>query len=614
MSKSQRKTDLVSEITIGTPSVRMIVQEDGRIIYANSIFDNIEGNMFSEVVRFDNINDFTDTNSIAEGVHNIYLPNTNSNCLLRFDWVNMAGGRRYLLISDGEENNDIKNITTSLSDKDNSNKQGLENSQNLAELQNFAGMSYDLMIVCDLNGKIIKTNSIFSLKFDKNIYSDFISLINEEDKNKVRPFIFSLMQNSANIDGYIIDFESKVKDLSGKICWMEWRMKRVSNMIYITGHDLTEIKKQKLELEKRESQLKEAQSIGHMGHWYWTVGEEEINLSDEIYNIFGVSKYEFTPTLASVNALLHRSDAGRMMQAFQRAMMERRNYDMDFRVKQADGQIRYVHCEGRCECDEDGDVIALFGIMQDITERHEHEKELMAAKEIAEKAYAAKSQFLANMSHELRTPLNAIIGFSEMMQRQMLGPIGTEKYMDYIEGIRDSGEHLLDLISDILDMSKIEAGKYELDKEKINLNNIVATVAHMMEGKVCDAGIRLKSEFSSDKIEIEADRRAVTQILLNLLSNAVKFTDNGGKVDIRCLERDNYVVIKVQDNGSGIPADRLPTIMKPFEQVASHLNRDYEGSGLGLAITKELVELHDGTMHIESKLGVGTIVSVRFPL
>src|SRR5690606_20182156 len=158
---------------------------------------------------------------------------------------------------------------------------------------------------------------------------------------------------------------------------------------------------------------------------------EDIVFSDEIYNIFGVDKKTFVPTLDNVNAMLHRRDVGRLMQAFQRAIIEQNNYDMDFRIIRPDDEIRYIRCEGKCELDEDGDVIALFGIMQDMTERTLYERQLKEAKDSAERAYAAKTQFLANMSHELRTPLNAIIGFSEMMQRQLLGPIGTEKYIDY---------------------------------------------------------------------------------------------------------------------------------------------------------------------------------------
>jgi signal transduction histidine kinase len=251
--------------------------------------------------------------------------------------------------------------------------------------------------------------------------------------------------------------------------------------------------------------------------------------------------------------------------------------------------------------------------MQDITERTLHERDLREAKESAEQAYAAKTQFLANMSHELRTPLNAIIGFSDMMQRQLLGPIGTEKYLDYIAGIRESGEHLLDLISDILDMSKIEAGKYELDLEEVNVSKIIRLATHMMEGRALDSEIKISIDIKNEDLIIIADRRALMQVTLNLLSNAVKFTEPGGEVNIECIERTDYLSIKIHDTGIGIPANKLKTITQPFEQAASHYTRRHDGTGLGLSITKDLIDLHGGSLHIDSTVGIGTSVTVRLP-
>ena len=283
---------------------------------------------------------------------------------------------------------------------------------------------------------------------------------------------------------------------------------------------------------------------------------------------------------------------------------------MDFRILRREGDVRYVWCEGRCEFDEEGEVVALYGIMQDITERVLYEKELTTARDAAERAYAAKSQFLANMSHELRTPLNAVIGFSELMQREVLGPLGNDKYKEYVTSIRESGEHLLDLIADILDMSKIEAGKYELDLQEFEIANTVKMVTQMMSGRAEESDIKLNVHIDDKKCRLVGDRRALTQILLNLLSNAVKFTRRGGEVTLECLEREDYILFRVTDTGIGIPANRLPYVTQPFEQVACQYSRDHEGSGLGLAITKELVELHMGSLHIDSQVGHGTIVSV----
>jgi two-component system cell cycle sensor histidine kinase PleC len=322
----------------------------------------------------------------------------------------------------------------------------------------------------------------------------------------------------------------------------------------------------------------------------------------------------FKPTLDNVRQFFHKRDFGRMMQAFQRAIIEQNNYDMDFRIIRQDGSTRYIRCEGRCELDSDGDAIALYGIMQDVTDQTMHEMDLREAKEAAEQAYAAKSRFLANMSHELRTPLNAIIGFSDMIERQMLGPLGSEKYVDYAGSIKDSGEHLLDLITDILDMSKIEAGKYTLDLEKIQLGNVIHTATRMIESRAQEGLLVLENNAKCDDPIIIADRRAIMQILLNILSNAVKFTEPGGKLTINCETFDTYVTVTITDTGIGIPANKLNAVMRPFEQVSTAFTRNHEGSGLGLAITKELAELHGGMLGLESTVGQGTIATLRLPI
>ncbi|HAJ89791.1 MAG TPA: PAS domain-containing sensor histidine kinase, partial [Rhodospirillaceae bacterium] len=363
-----------------------------------------------------------------------------------------------------------------------------------------------------------------------------------------------------------------------------------------------------------EQQLSEAQSIGHMGHWMWRIGDETLEFSSELYRIFGVVPDGFIPTFDNINSMMHRRDRGRIAQSFQRAMIERRNYEMEFRIIRPTGEARFIVLQGRCETDAEGDVSALFGIMQDVTERNQYERELREAKESAERAYAAKSQFLANMSHELRTPLNAIIGFSEMMQRQMLGPIGTEKYLDYIGGIRESGEHLLDMITDILDMSKIEAGKYTLDIEDFNLFKVIRLATHMIEGRALDAQVKIISDIPDNaEMLIQGDRRAIMQMILNILSNAVKFTKPMGQVSISCSSANHMVAMQFTDTGIGIPASKLRYVTKPFEQAANSFTRNHDGTGLGLAITKELAELHGGTLELQSTVGVGTTVTISIP-
>jgi len=231
----------------------------------------------------------------------------------------------------------------------------------------------------------------------------------------------------------------------------------------------------------------------------------------------------------------------------------------------------------------------------------------------AEEANAAKSKFLANMSHELRTPLNAIIGFSEIMESGMFGPLGAEKYTEYSRDIRESGEYLLDVINDILDMSKIEAGGIRLTPEIVALEPVLADCLRVVSTRAGEKRLKLDAKVDYD-LELNADRRSLKQIALNLLSNAVKFTPDGGAVTVRGRRRGGRVTIVIADNGIGIPKDALRKLGRPFEQVESQLTKRHQGSGLGLAIAKSLVELHGGVMRIRSKLGQGTMVVVRLPL
>ncbi len=231
----------------------------------------------------------------------------------------------------------------------------------------------------------------------------------------------------------------------------------------------------------------------------------------------------------------------------------------------------------------------------------------------AEEANQTKSKFLANMSHELRTPLNAIIGFSEIMESGMFGALGADKYHEYCRDIRESGKYLLDVINDILDMSKIEAGRIKLDLETVELDKILADALRVVSGRAQDKRLMVASKIAPG-IAFQADRRALKQIALNLLSNAVKFTPEKGKVTVRGRLSRGAVVVAIQDSGIGIARDALAKLGRPFEQVESQFTKTQHGSGLGLAIAKSLIQLHGGVMRIRSTPGVGTTVILRLPL
>ncbi|MFG1374631.1 ATP-binding protein [Xanthobacter oligotrophicus] len=231
----------------------------------------------------------------------------------------------------------------------------------------------------------------------------------------------------------------------------------------------------------------------------------------------------------------------------------------------------------------------------------------------AEDANRAKSEFLANMSHELRTPLNAIIGFSEIMESGMFGPLGSEKYAEYCTDIKGSGTYLLDVINDILDMSKIEAGRMQLEVEDLALDDIIADALRVTAVNGDEKNITMTMA-AAHNLAIKGDRRALKQILLNLLSNAVKFTPEGGNIAVKARINGAAAVIAIEDTGIGIAKDALARIGRPFEQVESQFTKTHKGSGLGLAIAKSLVELHGGAMRIRSIEGRGTTVIVRLPV
>jgi two-component system cell cycle sensor histidine kinase PleC len=235
----------------------------------------------------------------------------------------------------------------------------------------------------------------------------------------------------------------------------------------------------------------------------------------------------------------------------------------------------------------------------------------------AEGANQAKSEFLANMSHELRTPLNAINGFSEIMIAEMYGPLGDARYKDYCRDILNSGQHLLALINDILDMSKIEAGKMSLRFEPVHLEDVAEDALRLVRNRAEAAGLALRLDFS-DLPEVEADYRAIKQVLLNLLSNAIKFTPRGGLITIHAERRQDplgeRVRISVQDTGIGIPADDLARLARPFEQIESQHAKTQQGTGLGLALTKSLVEMHGGLLDLRSAPGQGTSATFSLPV
>lgn len=241
-------------------------------------------------------------------------------------------------------------------------------------------------------------------------------------------------------------------------------------------------------------------------------------------------------------------------------------------------------------------------------------EQFAAAKEEADAASRTKSEFLANMSHELRTPLNAVMGFSEVIKNELFGPVGVEQYKQYADDIYDSGAHLLAIINDILDLSKVEAGKFDLNETEVQVPELCRSVIHIVKGRADEAGIMLVKSLPENPPYLLADPRSLKQMLLNLMSNAIKFTSSGGTVDlVASIDDEGGFRFDIRDTGVGIAPEHFETVLSPFGQVDTAHARDHQGTGLGLPLVKAFIEMHDGRIEIESELDEGTTVSLFFP-
>jgi PAS domain S-box-containing protein len=283
-------------------------------------------------------------------------------------------------------------------------------------------------------------------------------------------------------------------------------------------------------------------------------------------------------------------------------------------------ELRFIHRDGSIVWT---DVLATFLVwdgqpaslswITDITARKKAEEELVKSKEAAEFANRAKTEFLANMSHELRTPLNAILGFSEVIANGMFGPVGNPKYVEYASDIHKSGQLLLDLINDVLDLSKLEAGKLALHETNIALPNVIAQCVSLVKDRAASAAVALVLDLPPAIPDVRGDERAIKQILLNLLSNAIKFTPDGGTVTIRARCSESGLALSVCDTGIGMGPEDIKVALSPFGQVDSKLARKHQGTGLGLPISRSLARLHGGDLGIESVPDKGTTITVHFP-
>lgn len=375
--------------------------------------------------------------------------------------------------------------------------------------------------------------------------------------------------------------------------------------------DITETKRAEELRDVSERRLAHAQKLARIGIFEWDATGSNIYWSDIMYDILGLSPGSPPLEFSQYLLLVRAENRDLVGSTFRRLLTFGGKYNQEYEIVRPDGQIRAVRAEAEAITNDRGEVIRILGSVHDQTGAKRVETALRRAKETAVDASNAKSEFLANVSHELRTPLNAIIGFSDVMTREMFGPIGSDRYRDYATDIRESGIHLLGIINDLLDYSKLEAGRLEIHTEKISLIPIIDKCVRMMRRSAEAENVTLVAKFEEIDDSILGDEQKLTQIVLNLVSNAIKFTPAAGVVTVSMEKSGDGIDIVVTDTGIGMSAEDIELALAPFGQVDSTLNRRHMGTGLGLPLSKSLAELHGGTIRIESVPGEGTSVTVH---
>ena len=352
-------------------------------------------------------------------------------------------------------------------------------------------------------------------------------------------------------------------------------------------------------LRKTQKYLERTQESARLGSWIYTLdGSQPMIWSKETYRILGLKSDGFDGNPETLFSFTHPEDRERVSEARQQAIRGEVAYQLDHRVVLRDGSTRWVHEEALVERDQSGKPLRMVGSVMDITDL---------------KASQFKSKFLANMSHELRTPLNAVIGFSELLEQEMFGPL-SPRQKEYVQNILTSGQHLLSLVNDVLDISKVEAGRMELVREWTSLAQVTESVDRILQSLARKKRLTLKLSLPEDLPDVFIDPIRMKQVLYNLLANGIKFTPEGGMVGLSVCLEGSQLHLSVDDTGIGIPADQLSRLFQPFEQIRNRAGGEHEGTGLGLALTKSLVELHGGTISVRSEVGKGSSFQVALPM
>jgi len=362
---------------------------------------------------------------------------------------------------------------------------------------------------------------------------------------------------------------------------------------------------------KSEAQLRRAVRLAKVGHWIWDHKLDKcIYASAEIAEIFGITVEEYLSNASTFESELEwypGADRDAYFDTVHQATLAGTGYELVTSIRRRSGEIRFIHELAEVEVDENGVAAFTYGTTRDITDAKVLEESLIAANK-------AKSDFLAHMSHELRTPLNSILGFSDILKEELMGPIGNPQYKDYVSHISQSGHHLHAVLTDILDLSKIEAGAMELQEEEFDLNELVAACTAMWEGAALQKAIALNVTKPDREVTVTADERLMRQAVFNILSNAIHYSPETEAIDIAVRVLDGVGAdIVIKDRGPGIPKADLELVLQPFSQSKRGADLAHRGTGLGLSLSSRIMELHGGKLILASTLGEGTEVTLHLP-
>jgi PAS domain S-box-containing protein len=436
-------------------------------------------------------------------------------------------------------------------------------------------------------------------------YENFINAVHPED----RQFVMDAV-NACVEQGQSYDIEHRIIRTDGKIRWLSEKGDAVRDKqgqpLHMLGvvQDITSRKQAEQNLQESQNRLIQAQTQAQLGNWEANLQTGELYWSDVIYTIFGHDPATFTPSVQAFHEAVHPDDR-ELVLASERRAKETGVHDVIHRIIRPNGEVRYVHELAKQIFNQAGQATHLLGTVQDITELKQTEQRLIAAKEEAESANRAKSEFLSRMSHELRTPMNAILGFAQLMESDEEDPL-SENHRSSNEQILKAGWHLLELINEVLDLSKIESGKLDVSIETVDAGQVITECLELVKAQAKQYDVTIEHH-ANEPLEIQADRIRFKQVYLNLLTNAIKYNRRGGKVTLTSALSPSGDGIKfiVEDTGAGITGDQLTHLFEPFNRLGAE-DSAIEGTGIGLVIARRLVEIMGGDIGVESTPGKGS--------